>query len=203
MKKIGIFGGTFDPIHNGHLLMASLAVEEFKLDHMIFLPSGNPPHKDDDKVTDDDMRARLVESSIEGDPRFSMSTYEYDIIGKSYTVDTINYFLEKYPDCEFFFLMGGDSLRSFKSWYRSEEITDKVSLIVADRLSDEKIPIEKIAQELKAKKPIYILNMPLIELSSTEIRKRIGKKQSVKYMLAEKTLDIILTQGLYLNKEER
>lgn len=196
--KIGVFGGTFDPIHFGHLIMASFIYDEMKLDRIMFLPSGNPPHKTNKKISDEKIRADMVKAAIENDPRFEISLIEHGGSEPDYTINTMSKLCEMNPENEYYFIIGGDSLRNIESWYRYEELLNLIQFIVIDRVSrDEKPLLELVEKFNKNAKGLHYLNMPLIELSSTLIRSRVRENKSIEYMTPKEVIDLIEENGLY------
>lgn len=196
--KIGVFGGTFDPIHFGHLIMASFIYDEMKLDRIMFLPSGNPPHKTNKKISDEKIRADMVKAAIENDPRFEISLIEHGGSEPDYTINTMSKLCEMNPENEYYFIIGGDSLRNIESWYRYEELLNLIQFIVIDRVSrDEKPLLELVEKFNKNAKGLHYLNMPLIELSSTLIRLRVRENKSIEYMTPKEVIDLIEENGLY------
>lgn len=121
-KKIGIMGGSFDPIHTAHLLIAESAREQLELDEIWFMPNANPPHKQDSQVSDASFRCDMVETAIADNPYFSLCRYEADRSEISYTSDTLAFFHENYPDTDWYFLMGGDSIRDFPTWHHRRKL---------------------------------------------------------------------------------
>lgn len=196
--KVGVFGGTFDPIHNGHLIMASFIHDEMKLDKILFLPSGNPPHKTKKKISDEKIRAEMVKIAIKNDSRFDISLLEHGGSEPDYTFNTMTKLCELNPENEYYFIIGGDSLRNIDSWYRYEELLKLIHFIVIDRVSrDEKPLLELVEKFNRNAKGLHYLNMPLIELSSTLIRSRVKENKSIEYMTPKAVIDLIKENGLY------
>lgn len=197
-KKIGILGGTFDPVHYGHLLIAQSAAEEFLLDEVIFLPTGKSPHKSASQVTEPDLRCEMVQIAIEGNPKFSISTIEANNSVVNYTYMTLQKFHHMYQDAQLFFIMGEDALDDFLEWKRPDEICQLASVLVAVR--------NEIGTELKGKidrmnkmlsSDIHMLHAPNFSISSREIRERIYSGKSVKYMLPDQVNAFIQAHFLY------
>ena len=133
MGRIGIMGGTFDPIHKGHLLLGRHALKEYRLDQVWYMPSGQPPHKRDHDITDVKDRLAMVELAIRHDPDFLLSDFETSREGNTYTAQTLRLLKEAYPQHEFFFIIGADSLYEIEYWYHPEKIIGVVPILVADR----------------------------------------------------------------------
>ena len=168
MSKIGIMGGTFNPIHFGHLKIASCAKSEYHLDKVIFLTSGNPPHKRNKEILDAKIRHIMVKRAIDGIDGFVASDYEVNRKEYSYSVNTLKHFKEIMPEDELFFIIGGDSLRDFHKWYMPEEILKLCTLLVYNRTDGEHIS--------DFSKPI---SGSTIDISSTRIREKLKKDASI------------------------
>ena len=178
--KIGIFGGSFNPIHIAHLIMARYAIEQIGLEKVIFVPSFIQPLKG--KLhTPAELRFKWVQKSIKRYPKFDISDYEIKIKGKSYTYNTLKHFKEKYS--EVYFIMGEDSLITFKYWYKYRELTELATFIVYPRLCEREKMLQKVDEKILEK--VVFLKAPLIQISSTLIRKRIKKNREVDWFLPE------------------
>lgn len=186
MSRIGIMGGTFDPIHNGHLNIASAAKSEYHLDQVIFLTSGNPPHKTDKKILDAKIRHIMVKRAINGIPGFSASDWEVNRTEYSYTVNTLLHFHEVFPNDELFFIIGGDSARDFSTWFRPDEILKLCTLLVYDRAGGEYI--------CDFAKPVH---GEKINISSTEIRRLCAECRDISGMVPPKVSEFILNNNIY------
>ena len=151
--KIGIMGGTFNPIHNAHLMMAQAAYEQYKLDEIWFMPSAKPPHKNQDEIAEKEHRKRMVQFAIDKTPYFKYSNVEYKREGKTYTYDTLVELKKEREDAHFYFIMGGDSLAQFEQWYhpekivKSNQIVSKAIQLVKQRFQ-ENITLDIVAEEL-------------------------------------------------------
>lgn len=200
--KIGLMGGTFNPIHLGHLIMCEYIRDSFPLDKIIFIPSGNPPHKDSEDIISTDHRVNMVELAVKSNPFFEISLCEINRKGKSYTVDTIEEFRKLYPNEELFFIIGGDTLYNLTSWMKPERLFKITNFILIGRKGlDEEKNLAKI-EELRDKYDANILYMdgPIIEISSTDIRNNIRKKRSIKYLVPEEVDLYIIDNKLYLTE---
>lgn len=202
MSKIGIYGGTFDPIHIGHLIIAEQTREILNLNKIIFLPNGNPPHKTSIK-SDKVHRLNMIKKAIENNENFEVSDLETRKEGVIYTYDTIIEFKKIYSD-DIYFIMGEDSLINLNKWYRYQDLVNICKFVVIPRIVSEKninnIDYMKkyIKEELKASlEQFLILNFPILDISSTIIRKNIAQKKSVKYLLPEKVIKYIYEEKLY------
>lgn len=198
--KIGIMGGTFDPIHIGHLLLGEFAFEQFSLDEIWFLPNGNPPHKDTGEMdTSLEHRVEMVRAAISGSPHFKLSLHEAKEGIHSYTYQTMLEFHEMYPDNQFYFILGADSLFSIEEWKYFKGIFSYCTILAAMRddkdVRDMKKQIAYLKKKYKAE--IELLMAPLLEISSTTIRKRAAKGLTVHYMVPDKVADYIKEHHLY------
>ena len=196
MKRVGIMGGTFDPIHNAHLIIGSYALEQYALDEVIFMTGGNPPHKK--TGTNADMRLEMTRLAVKDDPLFSASDYEVNKKEYSYTLTTMQYLTEHDPDTEYYFIIGEDSLDSIDTWYKPEEILKLCRILVFPRSRGENRLIEKADAAMKRLGgEILIIDAPIFELSSSEIRSRVREGKSIRYMLPEPVRKFIEENYLY------
>ena len=190
-KKIGIMGGTFDPIHYGHLMLAENALTQFSLDQILFIPTGYSPHKRDDRITSSEQRCEMIQRAIHSNPKFQLSLREIEAKQVSYTYKTLVSLKQESPDTEIYFIMGGDSLYNFETWKKPDVILQNASILVAvrDDLNMEQIN-DKIAYLTdKYKGNLYPLNTPNFSVSSNNIRKRVLQGQSIRYLLPEEVRD--------------
>ena len=197
MSKIGIMGGTFNPVHNAHLIIAENALEEYGLDKIMFLPNAMPPHKEMEFYISPNARLELVEAAISDNDKFFVSDFEISKGGKSYTVDTLKAFKEKYKGDDLYFIIGGDSLRDFNKWYCPEEIARLCTLLVYPREDiDIKEHMSQISKTYDAK--IFEINAPRFDISSSMIRQRIREGESIKYLVPQRVLDKIYENKYYI-----
>lgn len=198
--KIGIMGGTFDPIHIGHLLLGEFAYEDFALDEIWFMPNGNPPHKTADH-TEEAMhhRIEMVKLAIRDIPHFRINLYEAETEEHSYTYSTLKEFSKRYPDDEFYFILGADSLFAIEEWKNFREIFPFCTILAAMR--DDKdvqrmhLQIDYLSESYDAK--IELLRAPLVEISSTTVRRRASLNLSVRYMVPDTVAEYIKDHQLY------
>lgn len=197
--KIGILGGTFNPVHNGHLLLAEAAREAFELDEVIFIPSGNSYMKNSSSILGSEIRTHMLELALEGNPYFHMSQMEINREGPTYTCDTLAELKNQNPDNEYYFIMGADSLLMLESWKNPEFIFENCVIAVAVRGTGSEKKLEKIAGHLiyEYHADIRILPARYMDISSSEIRKRIRNGMSTRYMLPDKVLKYIEENDLY------
>ena len=202
----GIFGGTFDPVHLGHLLLAETCLEQCALDEVGFVPALIPPHKQQHALTSASQRVEMLQLAVSGHRQLTVSTLELDRGGVSYTWETLQAIHEAHPDCELFFLMGADSLHDLPHWREPQRICELALPITVRRVGSAEIdfnPLENIAQPHRiAEMRRCQVEMPLIELSSTNLRQRIAAGQSVRFRLPRAVEKYIETQGLYQDSEE-
>ncbi|MCL6445906.1 MAG: nicotinate (nicotinamide) nucleotide adenylyltransferase [Alicyclobacillus sp.] len=179
MKQVILFGGTFDPPHLGHLLMAQLAYEQTAADEVWWLPAPVPPHKPEDAYVAYADRVAMAELLIADTPYFVVSTIESELETPSYTVDTVRACKARYPDCSFQFLLGSDSLAQLPDWHEAEALTREITFVVASRagypFSETLCEVQRCLPDLRAVE----LVMPLLDVSSTWLRQRLGEGRPV------------------------
>lgn len=198
-RRVGLMGGTFDPIHNGHIRLAQAAYEECGLDEVVFLPSGEPPHKQGKKISPAKDRCAMVKLAIAGQDYFSFSDIELKREGRTYTADTLRYLKVRYPENVFYFLMGADSLLYFEHWREPETIIGLSALVVAVRDRDDLVVLQKKRQELLQKfgGEIVLLSMEKIDVSSTLLRQQLAEGHYDKTLLPESVGEYALAHHLY------
>lgn len=199
--RIGIFGGSFDPIHNGHLLLAESAREQLTLDQVWFIPAAVAPHKQDRRATNARQRIEMLELAIAGNAAFHLSTLEIDRGGVSYTVETLQAVKEQVPTAELFLLMGADSLRDLLTWREPGRICELAAPVVSRRAGAPDPDFTMLAHLLTPARLLELnslrLEMPLIEFSSTDLRGRASEGRSLRYRTPRAVEQYILAQGLY------
>lgn len=198
-KNVGIIGGTFNPIHNGHLMLAEHAWSQFKLDEILFIPTGISYFKDQNIVLDKSHRLNMTSLAIENNPHFALSTIETDRKGNSYTYETLTALKEANPDVNYYLICGADTLFQIETWKNPDIIFKLASMLVSVRDLKSISDLEEKANELKLKfnADIKIMQFPLIDISSTDIRDRVKKGLSVRYMLSDAVIEYIDKNGLY------
>ena len=183
--KLGFYGGTFDPIHHGHLILAREAVETLGLDRLFFIPNAVSPHKTTLLPAPAQLRSEMIRAAIENEPRFDMDDLELTRSGISYTIDTLLTLRERFgPKAMFFYLIGEDNVPSLATWRRIDELRHMATFVVLCR-SEHPTPLP------------YVTLQRRVDISATEIRKRIANGQSIRYLVPDKVHDIIIQNSLY------
>lgn len=196
-KRIGILGGTFNPVHLGHLMIAEMASEAFDLNRVIFVPAKEPPHKETD-VIDAKYRLEMVRAAVLDNPNFVVSDVEMKREGKSYTIDTVRYFYNTYgPTTEFFFIAGTDTIQNLPTWKYIEELLDMCEFIGAIRPGATEDIGESIEWFGQRGSRIHILEVPEIKLSATDLRYRLRQGLSTRYMLPRSVYQYIKRHKIY------
>jgi nicotinate-nucleotide adenylyltransferase len=199
--RIGIFGGSFDPVHYGHLLLAESCREQCRLDEVWFVPAAVPPHKRDENRTDAKHRVEMLELAIAGHPQFRVSTIEIDRGGVSYTVSTLAAIGRQRPEAELFLLLGGDSLRDLGTWRQPEQVCELATPVAVGRVGSPPSDYSSLEQIVSAERLEHIrrhaVEMPLLELSSTDIRRRVAAGRSIRYMTPRAVETYIAQHSLY------
>jgi len=214
----GILGGTFNPIHLGHLRGAEEARERLDLDEICFVPAAIPPHKNEKIEVPASRRLEMVRLAIENNPAFSISDVELKREGKSYSVETIHYFRREGPQAELFFIVGLDSFLEVSTWKRYEDLFSLCHFVVLNRPGVERWELSELKPRefwvvfLVAEKnnrwihgpsghSIYFLDRPFMDISSSEIRQRIREKKSIRYMMPDKVEAYVLEKQCYERQE--
>jgi nicotinate-nucleotide adenylyltransferase len=198
--NIGLMGGTFDPIHIGHLVTAEEARQQFSLDYVIFIPAGLPPHKDKEQVSPAEHRYLMTILAVMSNPSFIVSRVEVDKKEPSYTIDTIRYFTTHgAPGANLFFITGADAILEIFTWKDYSALMNQCTFIAVSR---PEYPLEKLGEmteklcpEMKSK--IHLLEIPALAISSTFIRKRAALGKTIKYLTPEPVEQYIKKHGLY------
>lgn len=187
--RTGVFGGSFNPIHIGHLALANYLCENGYVDEVWFLVSPQNPFKQNQELLDDRMRLKLVEKAVNGYSRFLASDFEFSLPKPSYTITTLNKLSEAYPDRDFYLIIGADNWAAFHRWKSPEKIISKFHVLVYPRLGYD-IP-DQLPQNVKS------VDSPLIEISSTFIRESLAKGKDMRYFLHPAVYEIIEKETLY------
>ena len=204
-KKVGILGGTFDPIHTGHLILAEAAYEAFTLDYVLIMPNGNPPHKPGQVNATMQQRTRMAELAIADNEHLQVSDFEKTPQDYHYTYETLEFLKKEHPDTEYYFILGADSLVNFPTWKEPARICQSCRILVAtrDRMEAQKLQncISSLTESYGAR--IDLLETPNIDISSNMIRDKVQKHRSIKYYVPAAVEDYIRKHGLYLSHEEK
>ncbi len=199
LKKTGIMGGTFNPIHLGHLVIAEKAREQFELDEVLFMPSGIPYMKDCREVLPGQIRTKMTELAIRTNPFFSVSTMEVEREGRTYTYETLECLCGQNPDTEYYFILGADSLWHMEAWKHPERIFAASHILAAVRENKSMEEMEKQASHLREKfgARIDLLQTGQLEISSSMIRGLCREEKSIRYLMPEAVYDYIIQNKLY------
>lgn len=198
--KLAIMGGTFDPIHFGHLVTAEAARIQYGFDHVIFIPSGQPPHKTGKMITPAMHRYVMTVLATMNNPYFRVSSFEIEREGPSYTIDTVKFFHNQYGDkVELFFITGADAMQEILTWKAVPELLTICQFIAATRSGYclNELDCVKEALGRAGKERIHCVATPEIDISSTDIRQRLKEHKSIKYLVPEMVEHYIYNQGLY------
>lgn len=200
-KKIGIMGGTFDPIHVGHLILGETAYEQHQLDQVWFMPSGNPPHKRNRAGrASDEQRVAMVNMAIAGNPHFALSMEDMQPDGYSYTYLLLERLIAKNPNTDFYFIIGGDSLFDFETWREPAKICQTATLLVAGRNQVQKQQFNDQMEYLARKYSgtFLPLDVPNLDISSNMLRQWTLEGKSIRYYVPDSVGEYIKEQQLYL-----
>lgn len=189
-KQVGILGGNFNPVHLTHLILAEQVGNSLGLDKVYLMPEFLPPHVDEKKTIDPVHRLAMLELAIEGNPLLAIETSELERQGKSYTYDTMKELTRQHPDTDYYFIIGGDMVEYLPKWHEIDALMNLVQFVAVRRPG---YPVE-------SPYPVIWVDVPLMDLSSTMIRKKISEGSSVRYYLPENVLHYIQEKGLYLDE---
>lgn len=197
IKKLGIMGGTFDPIHIGHLFAADTAYHNLNLDEVLFIPSGRPPHKNETLVANSEHRLQMVCLATKNIPYFVVSDIELRRTGKSYTVDTLTDIkkMSRYESSQLFFITGLDAACGIATWKKPEQILSMCHFVSITRAHTSLKKFNALPKKIREK--VILLKEPELEISSTDIKYRIQNAKSARFMLPNEVYEYILLNGLY------
>ena len=187
-RQIGILGGTFNPIHTGHLNMAEQARDILGLDEVLFMPDNIPPHKQKKDAISVDDRVEMVRLAIEDNPYFKLDLTDVSRGGVSYTYETIKLLKEQMPNDDLYFIIGADMVNDLPNWKNIDELVKLVTFV----------GVVRPGVEINTTFPILWVNAPMLELSSTDIRKRVKHGKTIKYIVPDKVAEYIYDKGLFL-----
>lgn len=196
--RIGVFGGTFDPIHMGHLIVAEDARASLELDKILFIPAGQPWFKSYRQITEAHHRLAMVRLAVEGNPSFDVADIEIRRTGPSYTVDTLSELRVLYPDAEFIVILGVDALREIDRWHQPRKLFELASVVGMARPGASLDPSVLNAAIPGASSRMRLLDSVLIEISGTEVRQRVAACRSIRYRVPDTVVRYIHENGLYL-----
>ncbi len=202
VRRLGILGGTFDPVHRGHIVLAREARNRLALDEVLFVPAGKPWMKSDEALTPAVYRAEMVQLAIAGEPGFSMSGIDLNRVGPTYTIDTVTTFHEKSgTGTELFFIMGWDNLAQFPGWRESSRIIQLCWLVAAPRPGYPRPDLNDLERRLPGiSKRAIIMDEPHVDISATEIRRRIAHGEPIEDLVPEQVAEYIYRHNLYTEK---
>ncbi len=200
--RLGIMGGTFDPIHYGHLVCAEQVKEDLCLDHVVFIPAGNPVFKQDRDITDGDDRFAMCLLATSSNPHFSVSSFELVGEGVTYTIDTLRALRRHYPEnVELFFITGADVVAQIPSWKEAEFLGDYATIVAATRPGYDLEQMSEKLSESTIDLNVQYVEVPALAISSSELRGRGASKQSLRYLTTESVVGYIAKKDLYVSSE--
>ncbi len=203
-KRLGIFGGTFDPPHVGHLILASEARDQLNLDCTIWVLTPDPPHKQGSDIASLEHRLAMVKLAIGDDDGFKLSHVDIDRPGPHYAVETVALLRQEYPDCELIYLMGGDSLQDLPQWYRPEEFLSILDGIGVMRRPGDEIDLTNLIDELPMlPDKLHFVTAPLLEISAHQIRGRVFENHAFRYYLLPAVYRYIKENGIYRDRTDQ
>lgn len=195
--RIGIMGGTFDPVHEGHLAIARAAADQLALDRVLFVPAGNPHFKLGQKIASAHDRVRMVELAIAGEPLFELDEREVERQGVTYTADTLEELVAVYPGAELFFIMGADSAETLPTWKRADDIARLCTVVVAQRPSISEHAAKDALEASSSGFNVIYIDAPLVDASSTGVRECVAQGSGVQDVVPPSVADYIQAHGLY------
>lgn len=193
MRRTGLLGGTFDPVHLGHLLAAECAREGAKLDEVWFVPTCDPPHKARPGASAE-ARVAMLEAAIAGCPAFRIEHVELEKKGTSYTIDTVTSLQRQHPDRHFLWIVGSDMAKDLPNWRNIEQLAEIISFIALERPDD---PMGDAELPAFIRRKLHRASMPAIGISSTDIRRRVRERHSIRFLVPERVEAIMMEGGLY------
>ncbi|HET8822008.1 MAG TPA: nicotinate-nucleotide adenylyltransferase [Thermoleophilaceae bacterium] len=199
--RVGIFGGAFNPPHIGHLVCAQEALVQLELDRVVFMPVGRAPHREIEGDPGAEARLDMVELAVAGDERFTTSRIELDREGPSYTSDTLAQLHEEAPDDELFLILGGDQAAALASWHEPEKVLERATVAVFERASWGRNAIVIKIGRLAGSRNVRYLDMPMIQVSSSGIRRRVREGTPIRYLVPDKVASYIEEKALYGARE--
>jgi nicotinate-nucleotide adenylyltransferase len=203
-ERIALYGGSFDPIHHGHLISARALAEELGLSRVVFLPSASPPHKDSSKLSPVSDRAAMVRLAIAGEPHFDYDDHDMTRLGPTYTVDTVEHFRRELGEgVRLYWIIGADSLLELSTWHRASELVDSCCMVTAVRPGWSASALDPLREMFSAEQVerlrSHVFSTPEIDVSATDIRSRVRCGRSIRYLVPDCVADYIREHGLYLH----
>lgn len=196
--RVGIFGGTFDPIHLGHLVIAEQVAEELRLEQVVFVPGGIPPHKEASSVRASAAdRLDMVTAVVSGNERFVVDTIEMDAGRKTYSVETVPLVKERWPGDEWYFVTGADEISNLLSWKEPDRLLEEVVMVAATRPGYDISNLDHLAKSLRNFDRILPVECSRIDVSATGIRRQLLQGKTIRYLVPEEVHEIIYERGLY------
>jgi nicotinate-nucleotide adenylyltransferase len=195
--RVGIFGGAFNPPHIGHMVCAQEAHVQLELEKVVFMPLGQAPHRDLEGDPGPEVRLELVEQAVGDDARFEVSRMEVDRTGPSYTSDTLRELAKQGPDDELFLILGGDQAAALPRWHEPEAVLSLATVAVVERSNWSRNAIGITVGRLPGAERIRYLDMPIIQVSSSTIRRRLAAGQPIRYLVPDKVASYIADKELY------
>lgn len=196
--RIGVFGGTFDPPHVGHLILAAECSYQLNLARLLWVLTPDPPHKKDQSITSFNHRIAMIQAAIEDNPLFELSRVDVDRPGPHYAVDTLRLLAKIYPDAELVYLVGGDSLHDLPTWYQPAELVAQVSALGVMRRPGDAVDLKALDASLPGLgAKVRVVSAPLLDISSRQIRARVASGQPYRYYLPPAVYALIQETGLY------
>lgn len=193
-EKVGILGGTFNPPHLGHLIIAEQVRDQLDLDKIVFLPTAEPPHSSINKKTiSSDIRVELLDLAIHTNPNFEMELYEVEKGGKNYTYNTMKALVDLYPAVDFYFIIGADMIEDLPTWHEIDKLVELVQFVGVNRPG----------YAVETDYPLIMVDVPLVDISSSAIRKKVAQGCSIQYLVPENVQNYIEREGLYQDDESK
>ena len=193
-EKVGILGGTFNPPHIGHLIIAEQVRDQLDLDKIVFLPTAEPPHSSINKKTiSSDIRVELLDLAIHTNPNFEMELYEVEKGGKNYTYNTMKALVDLYPAVDFYFIIGADMIEDLPTWHEIDKLVELVQFVGVNRPG----------YAVETDYPLIMVDVPLVDISSSAIRKKVAQGCSIQYLVPENVQNYIEREGLYQDDESK
>jgi nicotinate-nucleotide adenylyltransferase len=196
--RLGVFGGTFDTPHVGHMILAAEALAQLRLDRLLWVLTPDPPHKQDHTVSSSEQRLELVQAALAGDPAFELSRVELDRPGPHYAVDTVRLLRTQFPGAALFYLIGGDSLRDMPTWHAPRALVAAVDGFGVMRRPGDAIDLQRLEEIMPGvSAKTHFIEAPLLEISASEIRERITSGQPFRYYLLPAVYELIVAKKYY------